>query len=93
MIQSFACSDTGAVYEGRSCARFTNIRKVLERKLQMLDAAMQLSDLKAPPGNRLEALVGDRKGQHSIRVNDQYRVCLVWTEAGPTSIECVDYHS
>jgi len=93
VIQSFACSDTESVYEGIPCARFTNIRRVLERKLQMLDAAMQLSDLKAPPGNQLEALVGDRKGQHSIRVNDQYRVCFVWTEAGPTGVECVDYHS
>jgi len=59
----------------------------------MLDAATQLSDLKAPPGNRLEALVGDRKGQHSIRVNDQYRMCFVWSAAGPTGVACVDYHS
>lgn len=91
-IQSFKCADTQAVFEGRSCARFANIRKVLERKLAMLDAATTLGDLASPPNNRLEPLKGDRAGQHSIRVNDQYRLCFVWTAAGPEGVECVDYH-
>jgi len=91
-IISFRCRDTQAVFEGRSCARFANIRAVLERKLAMLDAAAKLTDLRVPPGNRLEALGGDRAGQHSIRVNDQFRLCFVWTENGPADVECVDYH-
>ena len=61
-------------------------------KLDALDAADQLTDLRIPPGNRLEALKGDRVGQHSIRINDQYRICFVWTEAGPDAVEVVDYH-
>lgn len=91
-VVSFRCSDSQAVFEGRPCARFTNIRSVLERKLAMLDAAVTLDDLRVPPGNRLEALVGDRAGQHSIRVNGQFRLCFVWTSEGPIHIECVDYH-
>ena len=62
------------------------------QKLLMLNAANQISDLRMPPGNRLEALVGDRKGQHSIRINDQYRICFVWTAAGPQDVQIVDYH-
>ena len=62
------------------------------RKLDMLDAAEVLSDLASPPGNRLDALKGDRKGQHSIRINDQFRICFVWTDDGPESVEIVDYH-
>lgn len=92
MIQSFRCSETQAVFEGRRSRLFSNIRSVLERKLGYLDAAATLADLKAPPNNHLEALTGDRKGQHSIRVNDQYRLCFVWTAAGPEDVECVDYH-
>jgi len=65
---------------------------MVERKLQMLDAVVALRDLLAPPGNRLEPLVGNRKGQHSIRVSDQFRICFVWTAQGPTEVECVDYH-
>ena len=91
-IQSFRSRETQDVYEGRKCARFANIRAVLERKLQMLDAAVVLADLAAPPSNRLEPLKGDRKGQHSIRVNDQFRLCFVWSNEGPTNVECVDYH-
>lgn len=91
-ITSFRCSETQAVFEGAKCASFVNIRKVLERKLLMLSAAVVLDDLRAPPGNRLEPLSGNRKGQHSIRVNDQFRVCFVWTDAGPSNVECVDYH-
>ena len=68
------------------------IMKVARRKLTMLDAAAKLEDLRVPPANRLEALQGDRKGQHSIRVNDQWRFCFVWTESGPVDVEFTDYH-
>ena len=68
------------------------IMKVARRKLTMLDAASNLEDLRAPPANRLEALQGDRKGQHPIRVNDQWRLCFVWTESGPSDVEFTDYH-
>jgi proteic killer suppression protein len=67
-------------------------RQASRRKLKMVDAAVILSDLRMPPGNQLEALTGDRKGQHSIRINDQWRVCFVWTPEGPTDVEIVDYH-
>ena len=92
MIQSFRCSETKAIYEGRKSRHFSTIRTVLERKLQMLDAAVALRDLLAPPNNRLEALTRDRAGQHSIRVNDQFRICFRWTAQGPVDVECVDYH-
>lgn len=92
MIQSFNCRDTQALYEGRSLRRFRAFLTVAERKLTQLDAAQTLDFLKAPPGNRLEALKGDRKGQHSIRINDQWRICFVWSEAGPLDVEIVDYH-
>ena len=68
------------------------IMKVARRKLTMLDTASNLEDLRAPPANRLEALQGDRKGQHPIRVNDQWRLCFVWTESGPSDVEFTDYH-
>ena len=92
MIQSFKCKETLALYEGKSPRPFKALAKVAERKLAQLDAAQTLAFLKAPPGNRLEALKGDRKGQHSIRINDQWRVCFVWSEVGPTDVEIVDYH-
>ena len=91
-IQSFKCSDTEALYEGRHPRRFRNIELVAARKLQMLEDADQLQDLRSPPGNRLEALKGDKEGQHSIRINDQWRVCFVWSKAGPDQVEIVDYH-
>lgn len=91
-IRSFRCADTQALYEGQSPKRFRNIESVAERKLQMLDAAVELRDLRIPPGNRLEPLEGNRAGQHSIRINDQWRVCFTWTEAGPENVEIVDYH-
>ncbi|MEK7736616.1 MAG: type II toxin-antitoxin system RelE/ParE family toxin [Pseudomonadota bacterium] len=91
-IRSFRCTDTEALYEGKSPRRFRNIENVAERKLQMLDDAVELRDLRSPPGNRLEALSGDRAGQHSIRINGQWRVCFVWTDAGPENVEIVDYH-
>ena len=91
-IRSFRCTDTLALYEGASPRRFRNIERVAQRKLQMLEAAVELRDLRSPPGNRLEALSGDRAGQHSIRINDQWRVCFVWTTDGPKDVEIVDYH-
>lgn len=92
MIRSFRCPDTQAIYEGQRSRRFAGIQRIIERKLQMLDDAAELQDLLAPPGNRLEALKGDRKGQHSIRVNDQYRICFRWTPTGPVDVELIDYH-
>ena len=92
MIQSFSCRDTQALYEGKSPRRFRAFISVVERKLSLLDAAQTLAFLNAPPGNRLEALKGDRKGQHSSRINDQWRICFVWTDVGPAKVEIVDYH-
>ena len=92
MIQSFRCKDTQALFGGRSPKRFRAFASVAERKLAQFDGAQTLEFLRAPPGNQLEALKGDRKGQHSIRINDQFRVCFVWTAIGPTNVEIVDYH-
>jgi len=92
MIQSFKCKDTEALYEGKSPRKFKAFMSVAERKLAQLEAAQTLDFLKAPPGNRLEALKGDRKGQHSIRIDDQWRICFVWSGVGPVDIEIVDYH-
>ncbi|MBB35616.1 MAG: hypothetical protein CME88_05835 [Hirschia sp.] len=92
MIQSFACRETGALFNRERSRRFHQIERVARRKLAMLHAAHALDDLRSPPGNRLEALRGDRAGQHSIRINDQYRICFVWTQAGPENVEIVDYH-
>lgn len=91
-IRSFRCADTEALYDGKKSRRFRNIEAVAQRKLQMLDDAEELRDLASPPGNRLEVLSGNRAGQHSIRVNGQWRVCFVWTAAGPENVEIVDYH-
>ncbi len=92
MIKSFRCKDTQALYEGKSPRKFKAFLSVAERKLAQLEAAQTLDFLKAPPGNHLEALKGDRKGQHSIRINDQWRICFVWTDVGPNDVEIVDYH-
>jgi toxin HigB-1 len=91
-IQSFKCRDTEALMRDGSNRRFSNIASVALRKLDYLNAAAALVDLRVPPGNRLEALKGDRAGQHSIRVNDQWRICFVWTDAGPADVEIRDYH-
>ena len=92
MIQSFKCKDTRALFEGKQPRRFKAFVQVAERKLAQLAAAQTLEFLKAPPGNHLEALRGDRQGQHSIRVNGQWRICFTWTAAGPADVEIVDYH-
>lgn len=92
MIRSFRCADTETLFATGKSRRFANIRTVAERKLTQLHAAATLDSLRAPPGNRLEALTGDRLGQHSIRINDQWRVCFVWSDEGVTEVEIVDYH-
>jgi proteic killer suppression protein len=92
VIVSFRDGEAQAIFEGGRSRRYSAIQRVIERKLAMLDVAKVLEDLRSPPGNRLEALQGDRLGQHSIRVNDQFRVCFVWTESGPAEVEIVDYH-
>lgn len=92
MIRSFSDRDTETLARGQRVRRFVNFERVALRKLAMLDAAHRLDDLRAPPGNRLEALKGDRAGQHSIRINDQYRICFTWKEDGPHDVEITDYH-
>ncbi|WP_109074682.1 MULTISPECIES: type II toxin-antitoxin system RelE/ParE family toxin [unclassified Azospirillum] len=92
MIRSFRDRRTKALYDGEAVRQFGAISKVAVRRLDMLNAAAVLEDLRSPPGNRLEALRGDRAGQHSIRINDQWRVCFVWREDGVYEVEIVDYH-
>ena len=92
MIHSFACVDTKALFNSRAVPRFKNIERVARRKLLQLNATTGLAGLRVPPGNQLEALRGNRKGQYSIRVNDQWRVCFVWREDGAHQVEIVDYH-
>lgn len=93
MIRSFADGDTEKAWRREPVKRLdTRIHKVANRKLHLLDAATTLEALSVPPGNRLEALEGDRKGQHSIPVNDQWRICFRWTDAGAEDVQIVDYH-
>lgn len=93
MIRSFKDQATEAAFEGEAREGFpAELLKITRRKLQMLAAATGLDDLKVPPGNRLERLKGDRAGQYSIRVNDQYRICFVWTDQGAEQVEFTDYH-
>jgi toxin HigB-1 len=97
MIVSFKTEGTEDIFNGKNsraarkiCA--PTLWKIAGRKLDQLDSVTQLDELRVPPGNHLEALAGDRKGQHSIRINDQYRICFVWTDTGPDQVEIVDYH-
>ena len=92
VIKSFKCADTQSLSKGDRVKRFANMEAVARRKLRQLEIADRLADLRVPPGNRLEALKGDRAGQHSIRINDQLRVCFRWTIAGAEDVEIVDYH-
>ncbi len=92
-IQGFKCKDTEELFKTERSQRFGSIRKIATRKLTMLEAATVLEDLKSPPGNRLEALLSDRAGQHSIRVNDQFRICFRWTDTGPTEVEITNHYA
>ena len=93
MILSFRCAATKKIHQGEKPPDLpADIQKVALRKLQQLDIAQKLDDLRVPPGNRLEPLKRDRKGQHSIRINDKYCVCFVWTESGVEDVEIVDDH-
>ncbi len=93
MIRSYRGKYVAAVAAGRAPKGFpANLIRASQRKLVMLEAAEQLSDLRTPPGNRLEALAGDRVGHHSIRINDQWRICFRWTDLGPEDVDITDYH-
>lgn len=92
MIQSFRDADTKSLYESGSAKRWSAIKAVALRKLDQLESSTNLGDLHSPPGNRLEALKGDRIGQHSIRINDQYRICFEWKVDGAHNVEIADYH-
>lgn len=92
MIRSFKCAYTEELSKGNRVKQFVNIAKIARRKLRQLEIANRLDDLRVPPGNHLEALKGDRSGQYSIRINDQWRVCFRWTDAGAENVEIVDYH-
>jgi len=92
MIKNFKDKHTEEFFSGRTVKQFSGFKKAAERKLIMLDSATELRDLLAPPANRLEKLKGDRAGQHSIRINDQWRICFVWKPDGPYDVEMTDYH-
>jgi proteic killer suppression protein len=92
MIRSFRDRATERFWMGAFTKRWSGIEKAARRKLDMLHAGRTLNDLRVPPANRLEALSGDRKGQHSIRINDQWRICFIWTDEGAENVEIIDYH-
>jgi len=92
LIRSFRCRETEALFQDKTVRRFRAIERAARRRLLYLHAAKKLEDLRVPPGNRLEALKGDRSGQHSIRINDQYRICFIWRDSEAYEVEIVDYH-
>ena len=92
MIRSFTCTETEALFNSQVVPRFRNIERVARRKLLQLQAVTELASLRVPPGNQLEALKGARQGQHSIRINDQWRLCFQWHDDGAYQVEIVDYH-
>ena len=92
MIHSFLCAETETLFNSRVVPRFRHIERVARRKLLQLHAATELSSLRVPPGNQLEALKGNRQGLHSIRINDQWRLCFKWHTDGAYQVEIVDYH-
>lgn len=92
MVKTFRCEETERLYHRQRSKRFQAIERVARRKLRQLDSAVELRDLAVPPGNRLEALRGDREGQHSIRINEQWRICFVWRDGDVYDVEIVNYH-
>ena len=92
VIKSFRCPETERLHQRQHSRRFPAIEQIARRKLRQLDSATELRDLAAPPGNRLETLHGNRKGQHSVRINDQWRLCFVWKDGNAYDVEIVDYH-
>ncbi|HEX7211376.1 MAG TPA: type II toxin-antitoxin system RelE/ParE family toxin [Propionibacteriaceae bacterium] len=93
VIQSFGDADTQRVWRRERVRRFgSDLQRMANRKLLIIDAAETLNDLRVPPGNRLERLRGERVGQYSIRINDQWRICFIWSAAGPANVEIIDYH-
>lgn len=92
MIRSFRCPQTERLARGDRVRKFESISNVARRKLRQLEIAGRIDDLRVPPGNRLEALKGNRQAQYSIRINDQWRICFRWTTAGAEDVEIVDYH-
>jgi proteic killer suppression protein len=92
MIHSFSCKEAEALFNSKTSRKFLSIERVARRKLLQLHAAVNLLDLRVPPGNCLEALQGDRAGQHSIRINSQWRICFIWKVDGVYAVEIVDYH-
>lgn len=92
MIRTFRNKDTEQLFNRRFVKAYSGFEQQARRKLAMLDAALDLNDLRSPPGNRLESLSGDRSGQHSIRINDQWRICFRWVDGAAESVEIVDYH-
>jgi len=92
MIKSFKCKDTEKLFDDLDVKKFRSISRAARIKLEVLNAAISLQSLRIPPGNRLEQLKGNRSGQHSIRINDQWRICFVWSEESVFDVEIVDYH-
>ncbi len=92
MIKSFKCKNTENLFNDRSVKKFRSIERIARRKLEILNAAISLQGLRVPPGNRLEQLKGDRSGQHSIRINAQWRICFIWEDGKACNVEMLDYH-